>query len=132
MAEEKIRIVLPYTVSKVWEILTDVRNYGWRSDVNHARVINENQFIEIDQEGIRTVCTVTDYEIEKKWELDLDNDNIHGHWTAILEAEGLHTNLTIIKEVMAKKLLLKPLLGANLKKQMHIYAEDLKRVLKYQ
>ncbi|MBR4164103.1 MAG: SRPBCC family protein [Solobacterium sp.] len=132
MAEATMKIMLPYPVETVWQVVTDVRNYGWRSDVMHAKVINENQFVEVDREGIRTVYTVVDYATKRRWELDLDNDNVHGRWIATFEADGLHTVFSIEEELMAKKVIMKPFLKANVSKKVTTYMEDLKRVLKYQ
>ncbi len=132
MAEATMKIMLPYPVETVWQVVTDVRNYGWRSDVMHAKVINENQFVEVDREGVRTVYTVVDYATKRRWELDLDNDSIHGRWIATFEADGLHTVFTIEEELMAKKMIVKPFLKSNVSKRVSTYMEDLKRVLKYQ
>ena len=77
--------LLPFERKQVWEIVLDVDHYKtWRSDVSHTEKINEKQFIEYSTQGIPTTFTVTAVQPYQRWEFDLDNCNIKGHWIGIL------------------------------------------------
>ena len=45
--------------------------------------MNENQFIEYTKEGYPTTFTITAVEPYKRWEFDMENSNMKGHWVVI-------------------------------------------------
>lgn len=52
---------------------------SWRSDLSKIEILNENQFIEYTKDGCMTIFTITIREPFKRWEFDMENDNIKGH-----------------------------------------------------
>lgn len=64
-----------------------------------------------------------------RWEFDMDNDNMHGHWIGVFTARDGMTEIDFTEEVTAKKLLLKPFVKGYLKKQQERYITDLKKAL---
>ena len=71
------------SVEKVWNIVTSLTDYAWRSDLSKIEVVDENQFIEYTSEGYATTFTITLTETYKRWEFDMENANMKGHWTGV-------------------------------------------------
>lgn len=129
MAVSKIQAVFHSDIENVWNIVTSLENYKWRSDLSRIEIINEKQFIEYTKDGYATTFTITAQEPCKRWEFDMENSNIKGHWTGIFsEAEG-QTVIDFTEDVTAKKLIMKPFVKAYLKKQQEQYIFDLKKAL---
>lgn len=129
MAVSKIQAVFHSDIENVWNIVTSLENYKWRSDLSRIEIINEKQFIEYTKDGYATTFTITAQEPCKRWEFDMENSNIKGHWTGIFsEAEG-QTIIDFTEDVTAKKLIMKPFVKAYLKKQQEQYISDLRKAL---
>lgn len=116
-------------VQEVWDIVTSLEHYEWRSDISKIAIISEKQFIEYTKDGYATTFTVTDLKPCMRWEFDLENDNIKAHWVGIFKQEGEETEIEFIEDVTAKKIFMKPFVKAFLKKQQKQYIIDLKREL---
>lgn len=116
-------------VKTVWNIVTSLTDYRWRSDLRKIEILNENQFIEYSKDGTATTFTVTACEPLKRWEFDMKNDNMEGHWVGIFAEKHGQTEIDFTEDVTAKKPLPKFLVKAFLKKQQKQYAADLKRIL---
>ena len=130
MAVSTIRATLPCAISKVWETVTSLENYAWRSDLSEIEILNERQFVEYTKEGYATTFTITDTKPCECWEFDMENSNISGHWTGIFTAKGEQTEIEFTENVMAKKLIMRPFLRPFLKKQQELYLSDLRKALK--
>lgn len=129
MANLSIKTIISKDIQTVWEKVTDVRNYGWRSDLSRTEVLNEKKFIEYTKDGFPTVFTVTAFEPFSLWEFDIDNDNIKGHWKGVFTESDGNTEIVFTEEVSAKKFLMKPFVKAYLKKQQALFVSDLKKAL---
>lgn len=116
-------------VERVWDTVTSLTDYAWRSDLDRIEILNENKFVEYSKDGFATTFTVTANERYKRWEFDLDNANISGHWTGVFTQNGGMTTIEFTENVTAKKLFMKPLVKSFLKKQQAHYIEDLKKAL---
>lgn len=125
-----VKAAFPCKVERVWKIVTDLENYGWRSDLEKIEIISDTRFAEYSKDGFRTDFTVTVNEHCRRWEFDLENANIKGHWTGIFTESGGETTIEFTEDVTAKKLFMNPLVKGFLKKQQALYIEDLKRALK--
>ena len=44
MAVSKIKAVFSANVQELWDIVTSLENYQWRSDLSRIEVLNEKQF----------------------------------------------------------------------------------------
>lgn len=129
MAVSNIKASFTSKVEDVWKVVTSLDNYQWRSDLSKIEIMNENQFVEYTNDGYPTTFTVTVSEPCMRWEFDMENDNMKGHWTGIfMEKDGL-TEIDFTEDVTAKKLILKPFVKVFLKKQQALYVSDLKKVL---
>ena len=126
MATSNIKALIPGELQKVWELVLDIENYGaWRSDLSKAEVISDKKFIEYTKEGYPTTFTVTLVEPYRRWEFDMENSNMKGHWTGIFTAKGDETEIDSTEQVEAKKLLMKPFVKSYLKKQQIQFVADI-------
>ena len=74
--------VLPGDVQQVWTVVTGVGDYSWRSDLSRTEVLSAEQFVEHTQTGEQTLFTITAAEPGRRWELDMENRWMRGHWGA--------------------------------------------------
>lgn len=129
MAVSNIKATFPEDIQKVWETVTDVKNYTWRSDLSKTEILNEKQFVEYTKEGYATTFTITATEPYKRWEFDMENGNIKGHWTGIFVQKEDKTEIEFTENVTAKKIFMKPFVKTYLKKQQSLFISDLKKAL---
>lgn len=129
MAVSSIKEVINSNVKKVWDMVLDYENYTWRSDLSKTEVIDENQFIEYTKDGYPTTFTVTLTEPFKRWEFDMENTNMKGHWTGVFTEKGDSTEIEFTEYVEAKKFYLKPFIKLYLKKQQKQFVSDLEKEL---
>ena len=129
MAVSTLKAIFPCDVKKVWEMVTSLENYAWRSDLSKIEILNDKQFVEYTKEGYTTSFTITVIESCQRWEFDMENDNIEGHWTGVFTQKDGQTEIEFTEDVAAEKLIMKPFVKAYLKKQQTQYIEDLRAVL---
>lgn len=129
MAISKITAVFQSSIQDVWNTVTSLEEYQWRSDLSRIEKINETQFVEYAKNGYATTFTITASEPLKRWEFDMENSNIKGHWTGIFTEKDGQTEIDFTEDVNAKKLIMKPFVKAYLKKQQAIYVADLRKAL---
>lgn len=129
MATANIKATLLCPVEKVWEVVTDLQNYQWRSDLIKIETVKDDIFFEISKQGIKTEFKVVKKETYKLWEFKIENDNIKGLWTGKFYRHGEHTTLDFTENVRAKKFYIIPFLGVYLRKQQRQYFSDLKKRL---
>ncbi len=85
MAESVLKDIIPADIHAVWSILRDINSYHeWRSDIAKAEKIDNSGLIEYGKNGFRTYFSITCEESPYRWEFDIDNENMHGHWAGIL------------------------------------------------
>ena len=90
-----------------------------------AEVISDKKFIEYTKDGYPTTFTVTLVEPYRRWEFDMENSNMTGHWTGIFTAKGDETEIDFTEQVKAKKWLLKPFVKSYLRKQQTQFVADI-------
>lgn len=134
-----MKTVINAPVKAVWELVTKPENYGWRSDLEKAEIISPERFDEYTPNGYVTHFTVTFSEECKRWELDMENTNLTGHWVGIfteIPGEGEDTGdgkgatvtqIEFTEDVTVKKALMKPFVKGFLKKQQEMFAADLRK-----
>ncbi len=129
MAVSNMKVLLQKDVKKVWEIVTSLEHYQWRSDLSKIEKLSEKQFVEYTKDGFATTFTITVLEAYKRWEFDMENSNMKGHWTGVFTEKDGQTEIDFTEDVTAKKLIMKPFVKAFLKKQQEVYVSDLKKAL---
>lgn len=135
MTISNIKAVIQGDIHKVWETVLAVESYHiWRRDVSKTEVIDEKQFIEYTKDGYSTTFMVIVAEPHRRWELDVENSHIKGHWTVVLASKGSETEIDFTACVTAKKLFMRPtgksvFEKAYLKKEQEQFVTDLKKSL---
>ncbi len=129
MAISNIKAVFQQDIQKVWDKVTSLEDYTWRSDISKIEILNEQQFVEYTKEGYATTFTITVVEPYRCWEFDMENDNMKGHWTGVFTKKGKQTEIDFTESVVAKKLFMKFFVKPFLKKQQTLYVSDLKKAL---
>lgn len=121
---------LSYSIEKVWKVVTDLKDSSWRSDLDRIEILEDGaKFVEYTKDGFATTFTITCFEPVNRYEFDMENENMKGHWTGVFSAQGEKTVVDFTEDVVAKKAIMKPFVGMYLKKQQGVFIEDLKKAL---
>ena len=130
MIVSKIKAAVSGNVEKVWKFVTSVADYdSWRSDLDRTEILSPRQFVEYTKAGYATTFTITYCSPFERWEFDLENDNLKGHWTGIFAQRGDETEIEFTETVTAKKFFLKPMIKFYLKKQQKKFISEKKKAL---
>ena len=129
MVISNIKAVFDRNIQDVWVTVTSLDNYKWRSDLSRIERIDEKQFVEYTKDGYATTFAVTACEPCERWEFDMDNSNMSGHWTGIFVQRNEQTEIEFTEAVTVKKWFMKPFAKAFLKKQQELYVADLRKAL---
>ncbi len=129
MAVSNIKRIFQADIQKVWNVVTALDDYAWRSDLSKIKVLNDNQFIEYTKDNYATTFTITVSQPGKRWEFDMENSNMKGHWTGIFTVKDGGTQIDFTEDVTAKKMIMKPFVKGYLKKQQEQYIADLQNAL---
>lgn len=126
MAVSNKKATFAADVKEVWDVVVSLTEYSWRSDVADIQVLKPGkQFIEHTKDGFSTTFTITAFEPCRRYEFDMENANMKGHWVGLFSSEGGKTTVNFTENVTAKKALLKPFVKGYLKKQQAAYFADL-------
>lgn len=125
MAVSNIKAVFPCDLQTLWNIVTSLEQYSWRSDLSRIEVLDKDRFVEYTKEGYTTTFTTTMMDSCRRWEFDMDNDLMSGHWTGVFSREGGAAAIDFTENVTAKRLIMKPFVKSYLKKQQAAYVRDL-------
>lgn len=125
-----MKVTLNKDIETVWEMVTSLDNYSWRSDLSKIEVLEEGRkFVEYTKDRYATTFTITTFEPMKRYEFDMDNNNMHGHWTGLFSKTGDKTEINFTENIIPKKWIMKPFVGMYLKKQQASYISDLRKAL---
>lgn len=122
-----IKSVIPADIRVVWQVVTSLENYAWRSDISRIEKEDEESFTEYITSGIATRFIVTSFESCNRYEFDLENENLKGHWTGVFRKTVYGTEIIFTETVSVKKWWMIPWVKLFLKKQQACYVADLKR-----
>ena len=126
MAVSNMRATLLYPIEVVWDTVTNLNDFSWRSDLKAVKIIDEHNFIEIAKNGIETYFRITECIKYQSWIFEIDNKNIEGTWIGKFYSKGDKTILDFTENVVSKKIIFKPFISLYLKRQQRIYFKDLK------
>ena len=129
MAVSNIKTVLSADISKVWDVVTDVENYSWRSDLSRTELLEKKQFVEYTKEGYPTTFTITSSVPYERWEFDMENSNMKGHWVGIFTPKEGKTEIEFTENVTVKKIFLRPFIKRYLRKQQALFVSYLRKAL---
>lgn len=54
MAKTNVKVTFLCTVEKVWNVVTDLSHYQWRSDISSVKVIDSRHFWKLQKTEYRT------------------------------------------------------------------------------
>ena len=126
MAISNIKVTLLCPVEIVWDTVTNLNDFSWRSDLKAVKIIDEHNFIEIAKNGIETYFRIIECIKYQSWIFEIDNKNIKGFWLGKFYSKGDKTILDFTENVVSKKIIFKPFISLYLKRQQRIYFKDLK------
>lgn len=130
MAKATIQAKLPFPAERVWNVMTDLTRWDWRSDLARIEAAGKGAFAEYAKDGFATCFAVTRREPPAHWAFDVENANMEGRWTGDFAPAPGGCVLTLTEEVTAKKLWMRPFVGMYLKRRRARYLSDLRRALK--
>lgn len=130
MAIASITAVFQNDLQSVWEVVTSLENYTWRSDLKKIEIVSEKRFIEYTKNGFATSFTITAKEPCIRYAFDMENENMKGHWTGVFSQENGNIKICFTEDVKAKKFFMKPFVKLYLKQQQKAYIEDLTKALR--
>lgn len=117
-------------IQKVWDIVTNNKNNTWRSDLSKIEISEDEQtFIEYTKDGFSTTFTITLKKPVERYEFDIKNQNMTGHWIGLFSRDENGTQIEFTEEVTVKNLIMNLFVGFYLKKQQATYLKDLRIAL---
>lgn len=123
-------ITLDHPVADVFSIVSSLTDYAWRSDLNRIEIMESaNVFKEYTKDGFCTTFTITMFKQNERYEFDIENKNMSGHWIGTFASNGQQTIFTCTEMIDVKKIIMKPLIKSYLKKQQTTYLNDLIKAL---
>lgn len=130
MAISNVKATLQVDIERVWEIVTSLYDYSWRSDLSKIEILEDGKkFIEYTRSGYATTFTITAIEPMKRYEFDMENDNMSGHWIGVFSKIDGKTEISFTENIIPKKWIMKPFVGMYLKKQQDTYISDLRKAV---
>ena len=126
MATSNMKVTILCPIEIVWDTVTNLNDFSWRSDLKAVKIIDEHNFIEIAKNGIETYFRITECIKYQSWIFEIDNKNIKGTWIGKFYSKGDKTILDFTENVISKKIIFKPFISFYLKRQQKIYFRDLK------
>lgn len=78
MATSRVTVHFPCPVERVWQVVTDLTNTAWRSDLARVEVLDETQFVEYTKSGYATNFTVTACEPLRRWAFIMETCPVPG------------------------------------------------------
>lgn len=129
MVTSTLQTTLPYPPEQVWQVVTDLTDTAWRSDIARVERTGPGAFVEYTPAGVATRFTVTAQEPCRRWEFRLENSSLRGRWVGEFAPQGGGTRLRFTEEVQPKRWWMGPFVKGYLKSQQARYAGDLRRAL---
>ena len=126
MATSNMKVTILCPIEIVWDTVTSLNDFSWRSDLKAVKIIDEHNFIEIAKNGIETYFRIIECIKYQSWIFEIDNKNIKGTWIGKFYSKGDKTILDFTENVVSKKIIFKPFISLYLKRQQRIYFKDLK------
>lgn len=131
MKKSTVSATVSSDIEKIWNIVTDNSNYTWRSDLSKISVSDDgSSFTEYTKDGFETLFTITVKEPFARYEFDIKNRNMTGHWVGIFSKHNSGTQIEFTEVVNVRSPIMNLFIGAYLKKQQSRYIADLRKALR--
>lgn len=129
MAVSQMTREFPYPIQQVWNVVTNLEDVSWRSDLERVEVLSKTTFVEYTKSGYATTFTVTACEEPTFWAFNMENSNMSGHWEGRFTSTRVGTQVTFTEKVTVKHWWMGLLVTGYLMRQQKAYLEDLERKL---
>ena len=103
MATSNMKVTILCPIEIVWDTVTNLNDFSWRSDLKAVKIIDEHNFIEIAKNGIETYFRIIECIKYQSWIFEIDNKNIKGTWIGKFYSKGDKTILDFTENVVSKK-----------------------------
>ena len=118
------------SIETVWNIVTDNTAFDWRSDIVKVEVSDDgNRFTELTKDGFETEFTIVLKKPYERYEFDMKNKNMDGHWIGLFSKDGSGTKIEFTEEVEVANPIMNLFVKAYLKKQQATYITDLRKAM---
>ena len=125
MKKVEMKVYFKSDVEKVFNVITNMKDCSWRSDLSKVVCIDDGKYIEYNRKNHPTKILVTEYLKNIQFEYDIQNEYYKGHWCgqfAPLKDGGCVMYLLFYFESVSGKFI-------NVDKFEKRYIEDLKKEL---
>lgn len=119
-------------IKVVWDVVTNNKEYKWRSDIEKIEILNEGEFIEYTGNGNSTKFIITKKKPYSEYEFNMKNKMFTGSWTGhFFETENGGTKIIFKENILIKNPIIRVLsyFLMDLKKMQNTYILDLKKKL---
>lgn len=117
-------------IKKVWNVVTNNRDYSWRSDIKKVEILDRGDaFVEHGKNNIKTTFYITKKVKYESYEFKMENKNFFGTWKGrFFPNEDGGTKIIFTEEVFVKNPIIRILahLFMNLSKMQATYINDLR------
>lgn len=127
MVTSNRRMVVCSNIEKGWSVITNLEDCSWRSDLDRIEVLEAGKrFVEYTKDGYPTTFTITLFDPPVRYEFDMENGNLSGHWRGSLTALPNGTMVDFTEEIAVKRPFMRLFAAIYLKGQQKRYFHDLK------
>lgn len=127
MIRSTIKSSIRADLHTVWDVVTSLQDYSWRSDISSVEFSDEKHFKEVSNNGYVTSFTITVLEPLVQYSFTMDNENLSGEWTGFFKQTELGTEIQFIESIRLKKCRLYLFAWFYIRNQQKRYVSDLKR-----
>lgn len=89
----RVRVVheddLPWSVSQVWRVVTNIDQWRWRSDLERCERVGEHDFVEYPKGSTPIRFTTVRRDEERVWEFTIDGESLEGCWRGVLDRKSV-------------------------------------------
>lgn len=127
MIKSTIKSFIQTDLVSVWNTVTSIHDFSWRSDIASVSVSDKAHFNETSKNGGVTTFIITVVEPFIQYSFSMDNEYLSGEWTGLFKRKGKGTEIQFTESINPKRWWLYPFAWFYLKKQQKQYITDLKR-----
>ena len=80
MKKVEMKVYFKSDVEKVFNVITNMKDCSWRSDLSKVECIDDGKYIEYNLKNHPTKIIVTEYLKNIQFEYDIQNEYYKGHW----------------------------------------------------
>lgn len=94
---------MPHSIKRVWETVTDNKDFSWRSDLEKIEIKTETKFTEITKSGEKTEFEIIEKKPYEIYKFKMGNNFFQGDWTGkFIEITPESTKLIFTEELNIK------------------------------